>query len=152
MNNDTSPQHTDGLQLRLIALADVDPYRFEDPLQGWSLTDVRALALDPEVTVRRVAALSVWNWDIRLQEVLASDPDETVVMNLLSRVDPSISSTRLILDGPHPEARRALARRNLVSEILFGLIHDTDQEVQWSARKTLVRRCLLAPESNAAST
>jgi len=128
------------LQLRLIQLADIDEYRFVDPLQGWPLLDVRALALDPDVEVRRLAALSNLNWDIELQRVVATDPDEDVVMNLLARIDPPKEIVRLILDGPHTRARRELAQRNLTSETLMLLIDDHDHEVRTSARATLERR------------
>ena len=131
------------LQLRLLALTDVDNYRFIDPLEGWALVDVCAMAIDPDPKVRRVAALSDWNWDIRLQRVLAHDPDELVVLNLLSRVDPPLEVVQIILAGPHRWARRVLAARNLPTGLLVQLLVDHDSGVQRSAVTTLRRRAAL---------
>ena len=140
-NSDTSP--ADSVQLRLFALTDVDNVLFIDPLEGWDLIDVRALAIDPDPEVRRVAALSNWNWDIRLQRVLAHDPDELVVLNLLSRVDPPLEIVNVILAGPHRWARRVLAARNLPTSVLVQLLDDHDDVVRRSAITTLRRRKVL---------
>jgi hypothetical protein len=45
------------VQLRLFALAEVETHVFVDELAGCSLTDVKAFALDPDVAMRRLAAL-----------------------------------------------------------------------------------------------
>ena len=139
------------LHVRLIQLEDIDDYRFVDPVDGWSLTDVRALALDPDVRMRRLAALSNLNIDIELQRVVATDPDQAVVMNLLARVDPSREITRLIFAGPHTKARRELASRNLTSESLLLVVDDEDDQVRESALATLGRRGVLAERLATAS-
>lgn len=130
-------------QLRLIQLADIDTYTFIDPLERWEFADVFALAFDPEDHVRRLAALSNWNWDIRLQRVLAVDPDESVVLNLLSRIDPPAEIANTILTGPHLEARRLLAARPLSSDTLRRLVDDEDECVRCAARRTLGSRGVL---------
>src|SRR5690606_7222203 len=83
----------------------------EPQLATWGLRDVRALAIDPDVEMRRLAALSPWVIDADLQTVLATDPDETVVLNLLKRVDPHREANLHILASRHTAARRELARR-----------------------------------------
>ena len=128
------------VQLRLIPLADIDTYVFVDELAGFSLTDVKAFALDPDVTVRRLAALSNWNLDANLQCTLCTDPDESVVLTLLSRIDPSVEMCDLIIAGPHVDARRDLARRNLMTDILQRLADDSDRITAEMARATLVSR------------
>lgn len=128
------------LQLRLFSLDNVDPYAFVDELEGHSLTDVKAFALDPEVSVRRLAALSNWNLDANLQVTLANDPDEGVVMALLSRVDPGAQACRAIFASPHVNARRDLARRNLLTELLLELAEDPDQVTRELAQVRLVTR------------
>ena len=112
----------------------------EDPLAGWSLTDVRAMAIDPEPTSRYLAAQSRWNWDVRVQAVLATDPDSAVVMTLLNNVDPGVEACELIIGGPHVMARRELARRNLRTELLALMVKDTDDSVRTMVQATLERR------------
>jgi hypothetical protein len=128
------------LQLRLIALADIDPHVFIDELVGWSLTNVKALALDPEVRIRRLAALSNMNLDAGLQRTLCSDPDESVVLALLSRVDPTVEMVYLIAAGPHVAARRNVARQNLVTPLLELLAEDEDATTRELAGARLVIR------------
>lgn len=140
-NNHTDPR--DGLQLQLFRLAEVDNVTFIDPLDGWNLIDVRALAIDPDVEMRRIAALSNWNCDIRLQRVLASDPDESVVVNMLTRIDPPLEVLCTIFAGPHVHARRLLAARNLPTSLLVQLADDCDDEVRRSVICTLRRRGVL---------
>jgi hypothetical protein len=132
------------LQLRLFDLNDVDPYVFVDELEGWSLTDVRAFALDPERHIRVLAALSNYNIDVTLQAALASDPDEAVVLALLSRVDPSAEVNRLIISGPHVAAKRELARRNLTTATLQLLAVDDDPITRELAQARLVTRGVVA--------
>jgi len=128
------------LQLRLIALGDIDPYVFVDKLEGWSLTSVKALALDPEVRIRRLAALSNMNLDACLQRTLCTDPDESVVLTLLSRIDPSVEMVHLIAAGPHVRVRRDLARRNLTTPLLELLAEDDDDTTRELAQARLVTR------------
>lgn len=140
-NNPTDPRN--GLQLQLFRLDEVDNYLFIDPLEGWALVDVRALAIDPDVEMRRIAALSNWNCDIRLQRVLASDPDESVVVNMLSRIDPPLEVLQTIFAGPHQHSRRLLATRNLPTSLLVQLTDDHDDEVRRLVICTLRRRGVL---------
>jgi hypothetical protein len=135
-----NPNPVNHLQLVLPGLGHIAATTFRDPLAGWGLVDVRALAIDPDVELRRIAAQSNWNCDIRLQRVLACDPDETVVANLLRRVDPPLEVLQLIFAGPHTQARRTLAARNLPTSVLMQLTDDHDDEVRRSATCTLRRR------------
>ena len=128
------------VQLRLIQLADIDTHVFVDELEGFSLTDVKAFALDPDVTIRRLAALSNWNIDANLQRTLCIDPDESVVLTLLSRIDPSVVMCDVIIGGRHVNARRDLARRNLTTDILLRLADDPDRMAAELARTTLAAR------------
>ena len=109
------------LQLWLFDAAAYAGGRFEDPLAGWPLADVRAFAIDVDLDVRLAAAASRWNWDARVQRVLATDPDERVVLALLDHVDPYVDVCELIIAGPHVAARRELAGRNLRTELLERL-------------------------------
>ena len=128
------------LQLRLFKLGDIDPYVFVDELEGWSLTNVQALALDPEVRIRELAALSNMNLDAGLQRTLCTDPAESVVLTLLSRVDPTVEMVHLIAAGPHIEARRNVARRNLMTPLLELLAEDNDTTTRELAQARLVTR------------
>ena len=128
------------VQLRLISFADIDTYVYIDELAGLSLSDVKAFALDPDVAVRRLAALSDWNIDANLQRTLCTDPDESVVLTLLSRIDPSVEMCDLIIVGPHVDARRTIARRNLMADILRRLANDDDRITAEMARATLAAR------------
>jgi len=132
------------LQGRLFDPADFPARRRNDPLEGWPLVDVRALAIDPDVDVRVAAAASRWNWDGRLQRVLATDPDKRVVMALLDHVDPCAEICELIIDGPHVRARRELAGRNLPTTLLLALSHDADADAAKAALKTLTHRRVVA--------
>ena len=128
------------LQLRLFKLGDIEPYVFVDELEGWSLTNVKALALDPEVRIRELAALSNMNLDAGLQRTLCTDPAESVVLTLLSRVDPTVEMVHLIAAGPHIEARRNVARRNLMTPLLELLAEDNDTTTRELAQARLVTR------------
>ena len=116
------------------------PVGYVDRFEGRSLTDVRALAIDPDPEVRFAAASSRWNVDARLQRVLATDPDERVVLALLDRVDPYVDVCQLIIAGPHVDARRELARRNLRRELLELLADDVDPTASAAAAAELARR------------
>lgn len=154
------------LQLQLFADADFDFADFAfafadvadvadvgcvDKVAGWELADVRALAIDPDPSVRIVAAASCWNWDVRLQRVLATDPDERVVLALLDQVDPGFEVCELIIAGAHATARRELAGRNLRDELLERLAFDTDPIASATATRTLGRRYALQVVSEATS-
>jgi hypothetical protein len=128
------------LQLRLFKLGNIDPYVFVDELEGWSLTNVKALALDPEVRIRELAALSNMNLDAGLQRTLCTDPAESVVLTLLSRVDPTVEMVHLIAAGPHIQARRNVARRNLMTPLLELLAEDNDTTTRELAQARLVTR------------
>jgi hypothetical protein len=112
----------------------------------WTLSDIKAFALDPELHVRCFAAQSPWAVDADVQLVLAVDPEEAVVMQLLQSLDPCLEAVEVILAGPHREARRMLAGRNLRTELLLGLVDDTDHEVRNRAMATLARRGVLDVE------
>jgi hypothetical protein len=116
-----------------------------DELEGWALCDVKAFALDPEVRLRRLAALSRMTIDRDLQRTLAADPDERVVLAMLARVDPSIEANLLIIQGPHVEARRVLAERNLTTPSLLLLAFDDDHQARTSARHRLEARGVELP-------
>jgi dual specificity phosphatase 3 len=121
-----------------------DPYLYstvacEDHRAGLSLTDIRALALDPDPAIRQVAACSPWCVDGGLQLVLASDPDESVVWSLLGTIDPGVEACGMIIDGPHVAVRRHLAGRKLRPELLERLALDTDPVVAEAARQSLHR-------------
>jgi len=133
------------IQLRAFPLHTVcPPEPIDEPqLRDWQLRDIRALAIDPDVEMRRMAALSPWALDADLQRVLSTDPDEQVVLNLLSQVDPHAEANHFILNGPHTLARRELARRNLATSSLLTLVDDSDEMVRTSARATLERRGVL---------
>ena len=131
-----------------LALFDPDAYFgrvFVDPFAGWSLTDIRALSIDPDPQVRARATKSRFNWDEGIQLQFASDPDESVVLALLDNVDPGMSATRVIIDSPHVEARRVLAARNLKTELLLLLAADHDPIAGETARNTLARRGVDVP-------
>ena len=83
------------------------------------------------------------DWQLRDIRALAIDPDEQVVLNLLSQVDPHAEANHFILNGPHTLARRELARRNLATSSLLTLVDDSDEMVRTSARTTLERRGVL---------
>lgn len=147
--NSTNHNHNRSLrsviQLRLFPLHTVStPEPIDEPqLRTWQLRDIRALAIDLDVEMRRLAALSPWVIDSDLQRVLSTDPDEQVVLNLLSRVDPHVEALHFILTGPHALARRELARRNLPTTSLLTLVDDSDEAVRTAARTTLERRGVL---------
>ena len=128
------------LQLRLFKLGNIDPYVFVDELEGWSLTNVKALALDPDVKIRQLAALSNMNLDAGLQRTLCTDPAESVVLTLLSRIDPTVEMVHLIAAGPHVQARRNVARRNLTTPSLQLLAEDNDTTTRELAQARLVTR------------
>jgi hypothetical protein len=128
------------LQLRLFKLGNIDPYVFVDELEGWSLTNVKALALDPDVKIRQLAALSNMNLDAGLQRTLCTDPAESVVLTLLSRIDPTVEMVHLIAAGPHIQARRNVARRNLMTPLLELLAEDNDTTTRELAQARLVTR------------
>ncbi len=118
----------------------------DDPLVGASLTDVRAFTIDPDVKVRIAAAASRWNWDLRVQLALAADDDERVVLALLDHVDPYREVCELIVEGPHVAARRMLAGRNLLTELLERLADDADPPTAEAARRTLAARAARPPK------
>lgn len=136
------------VQLHLFSRSGLPPRDQHRALavREWTLTDVKAFALDPEVHVRCFAARSPWALDADVQLVLAGDPGESVVQQLLGSIDPCLEAVEVILAGPHAEARRLLAGRNLCTELLLGLVEDADHEVRASALATLARRGVLEME------
>ena len=129
------------LQLWLFDASAFGGRPYEDPLAGWSLSDVRAFAIDVDVELRLAATASRWNLDVRLQEVLASDPDERVVLALLDHVDPDLEVCRQLAHSPFVAVRRELAGRNLRTELLEVLAADADEITNSTARLALDRRC-----------
>lgn len=127
------------LQLWLFDVSGFTTGPRPDPFAGCQLTDIRALAIDPDPQIRIAAASSRWNWDVRFQQVLGTDPDERVVLALLEHVDPDIDVCRQIIAGPHTAARRVLAARNLRPELLHLLAADDDACTRELAAHTLVR-------------
>ncbi len=142
--NSTNDNHNlrSVIQLRLFPLHTVStPEPIDEPqLRTWQLRDIRALAIDLDVEMRRLAALSPWVIDADLQRVLSTDPDEQVVLNLLSQVDTHAEANHCILTGPHTLARREPARRNLPTPSLLALIDDPDEVLRAATRTTLERR------------
>jgi hypothetical protein len=132
------PRHH--IQLRLFALSEVDPRVHVDDLARMSLTDVKAFALDPDVQMRLLAARSRMNLDAGLQRILATDPDERVVLTFISSVDPGIEACELIIAGPHVRARQDLGRRNLTTDLLQLLASDSDPTTSGLARVRLIMR------------
>lgn len=124
----------------LLDLGIIDTRRHCDPFPGRTLTDLRAFALDPDVAVRIAAASSRWNWDVRLQRVLATDADLRVVLALLEQTDPYVEVCELIIGGRHVEARRMLAEQNLRTELLELLCDDPDDLVVAAAQRRLDAR------------
>lgn len=137
------------LQLRLFPLRDVPvTVVLDEPqLYQWGLRDIRALAIDLDVEMRRMVAQTRWVIDADLQNVLATDPDEQVVLNLLSVVDPHREAVQRIFAGPHREARRLLARRNLTTATLLTVVDDHDEAVRDAALATLMWRGVPIPTS-----
>lgn len=135
----TGPQEMLG-QLRLFDLVSPERDVAFDPLAGWSLGDVRALAIDPDPEVRIAVAASRWTWDLGVQEVLASDPEVRVVLALLDHVDPSREVCEVIIDGPHVEARQVLASRPLSTALLERLVANDDPATSADAAAVLARR------------
>jgi hypothetical protein len=121
----------------------------DDPIAGASLTDVRAFAMDPDLQTRLHAAASRWNWDLRVQLALAADEHERVVLTLLDAVDPYREVVDVIIDGSHVAARRVLAGRNLLTELLERLADDPDPVTAETARRTLAARCARTPTCEA---
>ncbi len=134
------------LQLRLFDDTEYSGGRYKDPLADWPLSCVRALAIDPDLEMRLTAAASRWNWDVRLQRVLATDPDQRVVLALLDHVDPYVEVSELIIAGPHEAARRELAGRNVRTTLLERLADDPDPITRATALRALAQRAGLAAE------
>ena len=107
--------------------------------------DVCELAKDSDPEVRMEAAASRWNWDLRLQRVLATDPDERVVRALLDHVDLTLEVFELIVGGRHVRLRRELAwRSDLRTELIERLAADDDRITRGRAASELARRAAAA--------
>ena len=116
-----------------------------DPLPGLSLRDVCKLAKDSDPEVRMKVAASHWNWDVRLQRVLATDPDERVVRALLDHVDLSSEVFELIVGGRHVRLRRDLAWcSDLPTELIERLAADDDRITRGRAASELASRAAAA--------
>jgi hypothetical protein len=136
-----NPLHDDGHErLPFEDTIHVEGGLRDDPLEGASVTDVRAFAIDPDLQARLRAAASRWNWDLRVQLELAADEDERVVLALLDAVDPYREVVDVIIEGPHVAARRVLAGRNLLTVLLERLADDPDPVTAETARRTLATR------------
>ncbi len=143
INPHTPPTLDRYLQLWLFDPAGFTSPARRDPFAGWELTDIRALALDPDPQIRIAATASRWNWDVRVQAVLSTDPNQRVVLALLDQVDPDIGVCQLIIAGPHIAARCELARRNLNADLLELLASDGDPQVRSTAEQTIIRQSTL---------
>ena len=62
------------------------------------------------------------------------------MLALLDAVDVGVEACELIIAGPHVEARRVLAARNLRTELLERLAADADPQTAERAASTLAER------------
>lgn len=105
---------------------------------------LRALVHDPDPRVRYGVLDNPFIVDADIQATLASDPDPQIVVGLLQRVSPTAEVCRIVMDGPHVEAKRVLARMRIGSERLQVLAHDDDLVTRCIARARLDARGELA--------
>lgn len=98
---------------------------------------LRALVHDPDAVVRYAALYNPFVVDADIQAVLAADPEPEIVVGLLQCVSPTAAVCRIVLDGPHEEARRLLARMRIGSGWLKELAHDDDLTTRCIARARL---------------
>lgn len=101
---------------------------------------LRALVHDPDPKVRFGVLHNPLVVDADLQATLAADPAAEVVVGLLERVSPTAEVCRIVMEGPHPEPRRALARLRIGSERLKALADDSDLVTRCIARARLDAR------------
>lgn len=98
---------------------------------------LRALVLDPDPRVRHAVLDNPFVVDADIQAALAADPDPEIVVGLLQRVSPTPEVCRIVMDGPHIEARRMLARMRIGGDRLKALAHDADLVTRCIARSRL---------------
>jgi hypothetical protein len=101
---------------------------------------LRALVHDPEPRVRYGVLSNPLAVDAGIQLALAQDPEPEIVIGLLNAVSPSTAACRAVIEGPHPEAKRVLARMRVGSEPLKALAHDDDLVARCIARARLDAR------------
>lgn len=106
---------------------------------------LRALVHDPDPHVRSAVLDNPFIADADLQAVLAADPEAEIVVGLLRRISPTAEVCRIVMEGPHPEARRILARMRIGSSRLKTLAHDQDLITRCIARSRLDVRGELGP-------
>lgn len=101
---------------------------------------LRALVHDPDPRVRSGVLHNPLLIDADIQAALAGDPVADIVVGLLERVSPTAEVCRIVMEGPHAEARRALARLRIGSERLKALADDADLTTRCIARARLDAR------------
>jgi hypothetical protein len=98
---------------------------------------LRALVHDPDPAVRHAVLDNPFVVDADIQATLAADPEPAIVVGLLQRISPSRQVVDTVLAGPHPEARRTLARMRIGSHRLKALADDDDLLTRCIARSRL---------------
>lgn len=98
---------------------------------------LRALVHDPDPRVRYGVLDNPFVVDADIQAALAADPDPEIVVGLLQRVSPTPEVCRIVMEGPHVEARRVLARMRIGGDRLKALAHDADLVTRCIARSRL---------------
>lgn len=98
---------------------------------------LRALVHDRDPQVRFGVLDNPYVVDAGIQAVLAADPEPEIVVGLLQRISPTAEVCRIVMEGPHAEARRVLARLRIGSARLKTLAQDPDLITRCIARSRL---------------
>ena len=120
-----------------VSISHPDP-RFRARLAtSCSLRQLRRLATDDEVLVRRSCARNPFVIDLDIQLVLAADSDARVVHRMLNTCDPYREVVPVLLASPHRSVRKRLLGLNLLDDLLLELSRDPDPEISLFAALTL---------------
>jgi hypothetical protein len=101
---------------------------------------LRALVHDPDPQVRYGILFNPYVVDADIQATLAGDPEPQIVVDLLRCISPSADTCRIVMDGPHVEARQTLARMRIGSDRLKALAQNDDLVTRCIARARLDAR------------